>query len=70
MWDVQGEVGMCTRSVQTARPCLGSFIEMAMSGLSCRNAWVGFGRAISIVLGTNEFRNKPSHLVGPPFQET
>ena len=39
----QGEVGMCTRRVQTAWPCLGSFIEMAMSGLRCRNAWVSSG---------------------------
>ena len=39
--------------------------SMAMSGLICRKALVGTGRAISVLFGING--NKPSYLVGPPF---
>ena len=41
--------------------------SMAVSGLACRKALVGTGRAISILFGINGLRNKPSYLVGPPF---
>jgi len=41
--------------------------SMAMSGLACRMAFVGTGRAISVLFGINGLRNKPSYLVGPPF---
>ena len=54
----QGEVGGCTRRVQTAWPCLGSLVE---------RPWLALGRAISVLFGINRLRNKPSHLVGPPF---
>jgi len=40
---------------------------MAMSGLACRKALIGTGRAISALFGINGLRNKPSYLVGPPF---
>ena len=43
--------------------------SMAMSGLVFRSDLVGTGKAISIVFGINGFRNKRSHLVGPPFPE-
>ena len=39
----------------------------AMSGLACRKALIGTGRAISVLFGINGLRNKPSYLVGPPF---
>ena len=41
--------------------------NMAMSGLSCRRAFVDAGRAISVLFGINGLRNKPSYLVGPAF---
>jgi len=41
--------------------------SMAMSGLTCRKALVGTGRAISVLFGINGLRNKPSYLVVPPF---
>ena len=41
--------------------------SMAVSGLTCRKALVGTGRAISVLFGINGFRNKPSDLVGPLF---
>ena len=41
--------------------------SMAVSGLTCRKALVGTGRAISVLFGINGLRNKPSYLVGPPF---
>jgi len=41
--------------------------SMAVSGLSCRKALVGTGKAISVLFGINGLRNKPSYLVGPPF---
>ena len=41
--------------------------SMAMSGLACRKALVGTGRAVSVLFGINGLRNKPSYLVGPPF---
>ena len=41
--------------------------SMAMSGLTCRMALVGTGRAISVLFGINGLGNKPSYLVGPPF---
>jgi len=41
--------------------------SMAMSGLTCRMALVGTGRAISVLFGMNRLRNKLSYLVGPPF---
>jgi len=41
--------------------------SMAMSGLTCRKALVGTGRAISVLFGINGLRNKPFYLVGPPF---
>ena len=56
----QGEVGGCTRRVQTAWPRLGSCVR---SDLVCT------GRAISILFGINGVRNQRSHLVGPPFPE-
>ena len=40
-----------------------------LSGLVFRSDLVGTGKAISIVFGINGFRNKRSHLVGPPFPE-
>jgi len=40
---------------------------MGVSGLTCRKALVGTGRAISVLIGINRLRNKLSHLVGPPF---
>ena len=45
--------------------------SMAMSGLVFRNDLVGTGRAISVPFGINGviYRNKRSHLVGPPFPE-
>ena len=44
----QGEVGGCTRRVQTAWPCLGSAVERSWSALG--------PRAISIVFGINGVR--------------
>ena len=41
--------------------------SMAMSGLACRMALVGTGRAISVPFGINGLRNKSSYLVRPPF---
>ena len=41
--------------------------SMAMSGLICRMALVGTGRAISVPFGINGLRNKSSYLVRPPF---
>ena len=41
--------------------------SMAMSGLICRMALVGTGRAISVPFGINGLRNKLSYLVGPSF---
>ena len=41
--------------------------SMTVSGLACRKALVGTGRAISVLFGINRLRNKPSYLVGPPF---
>ena len=43
--------------------------SMAVSGLACRKALVGTGRAISVLFGINGLtcRNEPSYLVGPPF---
>ena len=41
--------------------------SMAMSGLISRNDFVSSGKDISVLFGLNGFRNKPSHLVGPPF---
>jgi len=38
--------------------------SMAMSGLACRKALVGTGRAISVLFGINGLRN---NLVRPPF---
>ena len=52
-------MGGYTQRVQTAM--------MVMSGLTCRMALVGTGRAISALFGINGLRNKPSYLVGPPF---
>jgi len=43
--------------------------SMAASGFVFRSDLVGTGRAISILFGINEVRNKRSHLVGPPFPE-
>ena len=40
---------------------------MAVSGLACRKALVGTGRAISVLFGIKGLRNKLSYLVGPPF---
>ena len=41
--------------------------SMASSGLACRKALVGTGRAISVLFGINRLRNKPSYLVGPVY---
>ena len=41
--------------------------NMTTSGLACRKALVGTGRAISVLFGINGLRNKPSYLIGPPF---
>ena len=41
--------------------------SMSSSGLACRKALVGSGRAISAHFGINRLTNKPSYLVGPPF---
>ena len=41
--------------------------SMAVSGLACRKALVGTGRAISVLFGITGLRNKPSYLVGPSF---
>ena len=41
--------------------------SMAVSGLACRKALVGTGRAISVLFGINGLRNKPSYIIGPPF---
>ena len=41
--------------------------SMATSGLGWRNALVGTGRPISVLFGIGGLRNKPFHLVGPPF---
>ena len=41
--------------------------NMAVSGLTCRKALVGTGRANSILFGINGLRNEPSYLAGPPF---
>ena len=41
--------------------------SMTMSGLACRKALVGTGRAISVLFGINRLRNKPSYLVGPVY---
>ena len=38
--------------------------EMGASALDCTKAWIGIGR---ILFGINGFRNKLSHLVGPPL---
>ena len=38
--------------------------EMGVSALDCTKAFVGTGR---ILFGINGFRNKLSHLVGPPL---
>ena len=38
--------------------------EMGVSALDCTKALVGTGR---ILFGINGFRNKLSHLVGPPL---
>ena len=43
--------------------------SMATSGLVLRSDLLGTGKAISILSGINGFRNKRSHLVGPPFPE-
>ena len=56
----QGEVGGCTRRVQTAWPRLGSCLEVT---------WLALGGAISILFGINGVRNQRSHLVGAPFPE-
>ena len=56
-----GEVGGCTRRVQTACPRLGSSLEATWLALH--------GRAISLLFGINGVRNKRSDLVGPPFPE-
>jgi len=42
--------------------------NMAASGLVCRNNLVGTGRAIFFLFGINGFKDKQSHLVGPPYQ--
>ena len=57
----QGEVGRCTRRVQTVWPRLDSSLEAT--------CLVGTGRATSILFGINGVRNQRSHLVGPPFPE-
>ena len=44
--------------------------SMAASGLVLRSDLAGTGRAISILFGINGVRNKRSHLVGPPFQNS
>ena len=47
--------------------------SMAVSGLACRKALVGTGRAISVLFGINGLRNKPScrasisSVYGPSF---
>ena len=41
--------------------------SMAMSGLTCRKALVGTGRAISVLVGINGLRNEPSYFVGSLF---
>ena len=41
--------------------------NMTMSGLACRKALVGTGRAISVHLDVNGVRSMPPYLVGPPF---
>ena len=41
--------------------------SMAMSGLPCRKALVGTGRAISVLFGINGLRNELSYLIGSPF---
>jgi len=41
--------------------------SLTMSGLTCRIGLVGTGRDISVLLGINGLRNKPSFCVGPPF---
>ena len=43
--------------------------SMAVSGLACRKALVGTGRAISVLFGINGLtrRNELFYLVGPPF---
>ena len=43
--------------------------SMALSGLIFRSDLFGTGKGISIFFGINGFRNKRSHLVGPPFLE-
>ena len=43
--------------------------SMAVSELVFRSDLVGTGRAITIFYGINGVKNKPSHLVGPPFPE-
>ena len=42
---------------------------MAVSGLACRKALVGTGRAISVHFDVNGVRSMPPYLVGPPFLE-
>ena len=41
--------------------------SMAVSGLVFRSDLFGSGRAISVLFGIELYRNKRSHLVGPPF---
>ena len=41
--------------------------SMAMSGLTCRKTLIDTGRAVSVLVGINELRNKLTYLVGPPF---
>ena len=43
--------------------------SMATSRLIFRSDLFGTGKGISIFFGINGFRNKRSHLVGPPFPE-
>ena len=41
--------------------------NMAVSGLSCREALIGTGRAISVLFGISGLRNKPLTFVGLQF---